>query len=250
MDLLQPNLLCFVLVLTRVGAFFFTAPVFSWQSIPMTVKLTLTVFVSVFFASIFVNPAMQKSYSALEAFLLIAAEAVYGLALGLVAACLFGAVKIAARICEREMGLSMANILDPMTDESGEPLGVLMEMVFILLFLAANGHHVFLMALSRSYETFPIGSIPSIDKLTASVATAGSTMLILGLRISAPILAAFLLLMVVLAFLARVAPETNILFLSLPLKIGMGLVMVAIFLPFIGSFVTEFTEWLNKLIPL
>jgi flagellar biosynthetic protein FliR len=125
-----------------------------------------------------------------------------------------------------------------------------MEMVFILLFLAADGHHVLWIALARSYETFPIGSLPAIDKLTASITEAGSTMLILGLRMSAPILAAFLLMMVVLAFLARVAPETNILFLSLPLKVGMGLLMVGIFLPFIGNFVSEFVHWLNKLIPL
>lgn len=250
MELLEPNLLCFVLVLTRVGAFFFSAPIFSWESIPTTIKLTLTIFVSAFFASVVVNPGLPGSYTALEAGLMIGGEAIYGLALGLVASYIFGAVRIGAQICEQEMGLSMANILDPMTEESGEPLGILMEMIFILLFLAADGHHVFLMTLSRSYETFPAGSIPAIDKLTASIAAAGSTMLILGLRMSAPILAAFLLMMVVLAFLARVAPETNILFLSLPLKVGMGLVMVGIFLPFVGSFVTEFTQWLNKLIPL
>jgi len=250
MELLEPNLLCFMLVLTRVGAFFFSAPIFSWQSIPTTIKLTLTIFVSAFFASVAVNPVLPGSYTALEAGLMIGGEAIYGLALGLVASYIFGAVRIGAQICEQEMGLSMANILDPMTEESGEPLGILMEMIFILLFLAADGHHVFLMTLSRSYETFPAGSIPAIDKLTASIAAAGSTMLILGLRMSAPILAAFLLMMVVLAFLARVAPETNILFLSLPLKVGMGLVMVGIFFPFIGSFVTEFTQWLNKLIPL
>jgi len=250
MDLLEPNLLCFLLVFARVGAFFFAAPIFSWQSIPTTVKLTLTIFVSLFLTGAVSHPGLPRSYSALEAGLMMSGEVIYGLALGLVAFYIFGAVKVGARICEREMGLSMASILDPMTQEQGEPLGILMEMIFILLFLAANGHHVFLVTLSRSYETFPIGSIPAIDKLTASIATAGSTMLILGLRISAPILAAFLLLMVVLAFLARIAPETNILFLSLPLKVGLGLIMVGIFLPFIGNFVTEFAEWLNKLIPL
>ena len=123
-------------------------------------------------------------------------------------------------------------------------------MLYKLLILAADGHHLLLIALARSYETFPIGSLPAIDKLTASITEAGSTMLILGLRMSAPILAAFLLMMVVLAFLARVAPETYILFLSLPRKVAMGLFKVGIYLPFIGNFVSEFVHWLNKLIPL
>jgi len=56
--------------------------------------------------------------------------------------------------------------------------------------------------------------------------------------------------MVVLAILARIAPETNILFLSLPLRVGLGLIMVGIFLPFINQFVMDFAQWINKIMPL
>jgi flagellar biosynthetic protein FliR len=75
-------------------------------------------------------------------------------------------------------------------------------------------------------------------------------MLIHGLKLAAPILAAFMLLMVVLAVLARMVPEMNILFISLPLRVGLGLLMVAIFLPFISSFVGEFAQLMGKLLPL
>ena len=75
-------------------------------------------------------------------------------------------------------------------------------------------------------------------------------MLIHGLKLAAPILAAFLLLMVVLAVLARMVPEMNILFISLPLRVGLGLLMVAIFLPFFSSFVGECARLMGKLLPL
>ena len=142
------------------------------------------------------------------------------------------------------MGLAMAQILDPLSGENSQPLGMLMEMVFVLLFLYANGHHILLKVFSSSYDVFSIGTIPGIEMLFKGIITAGSTMLILGLKLSAPILAAFLLMMVVLAVLARVAPETNILFLSLPLRVGLGLLMVGIFLPFLGAFIREFAGWL------
>ena len=250
MDLLTVKIAGFVLVLTRIGAFFFAVPVFSWQTIPVQIRVSITVFVAVFFSAIIPFPLDGQEVSGVELGVMMASEAIYGLALGYVTAYIFGAVKISARICERQMGLSMANILDPMSGESAQPLGMLMEMIFVLLFLSANGHHIFLMTISKSYETFPMGSVPTINKLTESITTSGTTMLLLGLRMSAPIFAAFLLLMVVLAVLARVAPETNILFLSLPLKVGLGLLMVGIFLPFINNFVKEFTGWLDKLIPV
>jgi len=63
-------------------------------------------------------------------------------------------------------------------------------------------------------------------------------------------LAASMLLMVVLAVLARMVPEMDILFISLPLRIGLGLLMVAAFLPLISTFVGEFAELMGKLAPL
>ena len=144
----------------------------------------------------------------------------------------------------------MAQILDPLTGEQAQPLGMLLEMIFILLFLSANGHHMFLLIISRSYEAFPAGNIPTMAVLASGIIKAGSTLLMAGLRLSAPILAAFLVLMVALAVLARIVPEMNILFISLPLRVGLGLLMAAIFVPFINGFVAEFADWMGKLLPL
>jgi flagellar biosynthetic protein FliR len=144
----------------------------------------------------------------------------------------------------------MAQILDPLTGERAQPLGSLLEMIFILLFLSANGHHLFLMIISRSYDSFPAGSMPTIPVLAQGVINAGSTMLLHALKLAAPTLAAFIMLMVVLAVLARMVPEMNILFISLPLRVGLGLLMVAIFMPFISSFVGEFAKLMGKLLPL
>ena len=103
---------------------------------------------------------------------------------------------------------------------------------------------------SLTTEAFPIGTVPGIAQLVEGVIVAISTMLVLGLKMSAPILASFLLMMVILAILARIAPETNILFLSLPVRVGLGLLMVGIFLPFVNNFIKEFAHWMDKLVPV
>jgi flagellar biosynthetic protein FliR len=107
-----------------------------------------------------------------------------------------------------------------------------------------------MLIISRSYEVFPAGTSPTIPVLTNGVINAGSVMFIAALRLAAPMMGAFLLLMVVLAILARTVPEMNILFVSLPLRVGLGLLMMAIFLPFINGFVSEFAELMGKLLPL
>ena len=250
MALMIEKLLGFVMVLTRISAFFMVLPVFGWKSIPVRIKVALTVLIAVFFSVITPLAIQPKGISVLEAILLIANEAVYGLALGLIVTFVFTAVKFSGRVVERQMGLAMAEILDPLTGERSQPLGSLLEMIFIILFLSANGHHFFLLIISRSCETFPAGSMPTMPVLAGGIIKAGSTMLLLGLRLAAPMLAAFLVLMVVLAVLARMVPEMNILFISLPLRVGLGLLMTAIFLPLINSFVGEFADWMGKLLPL
>jgi len=250
MELMIEKLLGFAMVLTRISAFFMVLPVFGWKSIPVRVKVSIALLLTIFFSMITASAAERGPVSVPEAVFLLLNEATYGLALGLIAFIVFTAVKFSGRVIEREMGFAMAQILDPLTGEQGQPLGMLLEMIFILLFLSANGHHLFLLIISRSYEAFPAGSIPTIAVLTGGIVKAGPVLLVGGLRLAAPMLAAFLVLMVALAVLARIAPEMNILFVSLPLRVGLGLLMAAIFLPLINGFVAEFADWMGKLLPL
>jgi flagellar biosynthetic protein FliR len=127
---------------------------------------------------------------------------------------------------------------------------MLVEIIFILMFLSANGHHLLLMTLSRSYDIYTVGTVPDISQMTTAIVQAGSVMFIAALRLAAPVLAAFLILLVILAVLARCAPEMNILFISLPIRIGLGIFMTMMMMPFINGFVGEFADWMNKILPL
>lgn len=250
MELLSGRLFGFFLVLTRIGAFFASAPVFSWVAIPNRIKVSIAVIMGVFFSSLYICPYNIENTSHLEMGIMMGSEAIYGLAMGYIFMFLFSAAKLAARIIERQMGLAMASVLDPLSGENSQPLGMLIEMIFILLFLISNGHHMLFVTIAKSYESFPLGEIPQIGVLLEGIVVTGSTMLLLGLKLSAPILAAFLLMMVVLAILARISPEANILFLSLPLRVGLGMFMVGVFLPFLVGFIKDFAGWVDKLIPI
>lgn len=250
MELMITKLLGFVLVLTRMSAFFLVVPVFSWKAIPVRIKVSIVLLLSVYFSTIIPSSVHDRQISSLEAILLIGNETIYGFALGLVVVFIFSAVKLSGRIIERQMGFAMAQTLDPMTGERAQPYSILIDMIFILLFLSANGHHLFLLIISHSYEAFPSGSIPTIPFLLDGIVQSSSIMLIASLRLAGPILAAFLLLLVVLAVFARIMPDMNILFISMPFRVGLGLLMGGIFFPFIHQFIGEFSDWMGKLLPL
>jgi len=146
--------------------------------------------------------------------------------------------------------LSMAEVLDPLTEERGQPLGSLLEMIFVIAFLSANGHHLLIRVIQRSYELFPAGKIPTVASLAGNMLEATSMMLVAGLRLAAPMFAALLVLLIALAILARVVPEMDIFFISFPLRIFLGLVMLTAFVPFIDEFVGEMAQLMAKVLPL
>jgi flagellar biosynthetic protein FliR len=250
MDALNDRLFGFLMVLTRVSAFFLLVPVFSWEAIPVRIRVSAAFLLAVFFSMITPVAMDSRHISAMQAVLLTANEVVYGLALGLVVYVLFSVVKLSGHIIEQEMGLSMAEVLDPLTGEPGQPVGSMLEMIFIILFLAANGHHLFLLIIQRSYEVFPPGHTPAISALLGGVIESGSVMLTAGLRLAGPVVAGLLIVLIALAILARVVPEMDIFFISFPLRIGLGLLLIAMFVPLINEFIGEFTRMINKLLPL
>lgn len=250
MDFLEGKILGFVLILTRISAFFAAAPLFSWQAVPLPGKITIALLLSAFFAGLTACPYDAQSLSLIETTLLLCNEFLYGLAMGLVAYCLFIVVRQAGEMIEQQMGLNISSILDPFSDEPGQPIGMLLEMVFVLLIFSTESHHLLLQVLGRSFDHYGPGFVPEASVLVGSIIKASSTLLMLALQLAAPLLAAFLLMMVVLAFMAKVAPESDILFLSLPLRIGVGLIMLAVFIPYLAEFIKTMVLWLSRLMPI
>ncbi len=243
-------LLGFALVLMRVSSFLLVLPVFGSKAIPVQIKAAVAVVLSLFFCTTASIRTDLAGISILGAVLLLAGEAIYGLALGLIVALLFSAVQFSGHVIEQQMGLTMAEIVNPLSDEEAGPLMNFLEMIFLLLFLSANGHHLLLLILSKSYSAFPAGTIPTLDTLVGGVLETGSVMFVAGLRLAAPLLAAFLILVVALALLARLIPEMDIFFISMPAQAALGLFLAAAFMPLIGGFVTEMADWMAKLLPL
>lgn len=249
MDYMIEKLFGLVLVVTRLSAFFLIAPIFSSKTVPVRVRLGTVIMLSLFFAGM-TEPFDASEISNLMAVLLLANEALYGFAVGLIVILIFSAVKVCGRIIEQQMGFSMAETMNPMTNERDQPFAIFLELIFILLFLSADGHHFLIMIISQSFEAFPAGQLPSLEGIFQQVTEAGSLLLTLALRLAGPILTAFLLLLAVLAVCARMLPDMNILFISMPFRVGMGIVMTAFFIPFLNGFVKEFSQWVSRLLPI
>jgi len=247
MDGLLVRVLPYMMLLGRVSAFVGVLPIFSWQVVPMIVRAGIAVLMTVFFGYILPLPQVGAAQGHwLAASVLVVGEIVIGLALGLAVNFVFQAVQQGGHMIVQQMGFAESGIIDPTTGEETETMAVFMETTFILLFLGANGHHLLLRVLGRSYQVFPLGGAPDAAALASGLVAAGSMMLLLALKLAAPALAAFLVLAVVLAIVARVLPDMNVLMESFPLRVGLGLFMAAALVPSLVDLVDEMTTWMSR----
>ena len=249
-DILTGKIFAFIMIVTRLSAFFGVVPIFSMQTTPIRIRAGIIITLAAFFSLLMPTPQSVGDINSLAAIILIAGEIIYGFALGLVIYCIITIVRISARIAERQMGLMMASIIDPLSGADSQPLSMIIEMIFFLLLLSMNAHHLFIKTIFKSFEAFPIGTMPSLVILVEGIIKSGAVMLIMGLKLAAPVLATFIFILVVLAIFAKIAPEMNILMISLPVRVGLGILMAGIFLPFLRLFANDVAMLMDKLLPI
>jgi len=139
----------------------------------------------------------------------------------------YGATQVAGRLLDVQMGFGVASVLSPTTQAPSPVVGSMFGMAFVAVFLALDGHHVLLQALSVSVRTIAPGQV------VESIAWSGllehsSIVFVFGLALAAPVMFALLLADLALAVFARSMPQLNVFILSFALKIVLGLCGLAL----------------------
>jgi flagellar biosynthetic protein FliR len=236
MELILQAFPAFLLVFCRISAFFIVAPVFSSKVFPRLLKLGLAFFVSLI---VFLTIGFDTSITADATYILaIFREILAGLVIGFVAYLFFTIVQTAGGFMDLQMGLAMANIVDPISGITAPIMGNFKFMLMTLVFLSLNGHHYLLKAIMDSYKWLPLDNklfqIYYGGQLTEFLTRTFADTFLLALQVAAPIVVTLFLTDVGLAMLARTAPQYNVFVIGIPIKLLVGLAMLVILIPGFG----------------
>ena len=92
-----------------------------------------------------------------------------------------------------------------------------------------------LQGLAESLQVLPPGGPINIETGGATAASAFTVVFTSAARVAAPAMIALLLTNIALAILARAVPQLNVIMVSFPMTIGIGLVMIGVSLSIIAS---------------
>lgn len=215
-----------MLVSIRIGAILLMTPLFALGGVPPNIR----VLASVGLAAVLVGalavplPAVTTLGQLANAAL---TEAVVGMALAFGVFAAFAAFQLAGRILDMQLGFGVATLIDPSTRTHAPLLGTILNLTALALFFAIDGHHLLIRGIAFSLEQIPPGSrLPQID-ITVLVAQFGA-MFVYAAALAAPVMVTVLLVDVMLSVIARTMPQMNVFIVGLPLKILVGLIVLAI----------------------
>ncbi|MBA5686433.1 flagellar biosynthetic protein FliR [Rugamonas apoptosis] len=220
--------------LTRILGLIAAAPLFGNSAVPVTIKVGLGVLLALIVAP--AVPALPATDPlSLAGLLILAQELLVGLAMGFSIRIVFAAVEMAGEIGSLTMGLGFATFFDPNTQGRSSAISQFLALVATMGFLAVNAHLVLLSALVESFNSLPVSARPLYGGGFKQLADWGSIIFSTGVQLSLPIVAALLITNVALGILTRAAPQLNLFGIGFPITLGVGLLVIAMSLPYLAT---------------
>lgn len=231
----EAQLWLWAVAMVRPGAAFLAAPVFGATFVPVQLRLivALAIGIPAMAATDFVLP--EDGLASVEGVLLIAGEAMAGLAMGFAVQIGFSAAMVAGEVIGNAMGLGFAAMMDPSTGQQSQALSQFLSILGTFLFLAIGGHLALAATVVESYRALPPGDAWISAETMSGLVYFGGVLFAAGLSIALPVGFAIVLVQIVMGMLSRSAPQLNLFAVGFPAALLAGLVLLAIAAPVMGD---------------
>jgi flagellar biosynthetic protein FliR len=236
----------FLLIAFRAGGMFIAAPILGNKSLPQTVKAGLAIILAIILIPSVAQSEIPQIDSIWLLGLLAVKEMLVGFIIGLFFTLLFIGIRMAGNIVGYQIGLMIANVLDPETNSNVSIAGEFWYIVGVLIFLAIDGHHAIISAFNDSYQLVPIGFFNFYGHAGELLIKFTSYAFVIAIKLAAPVMITLFLTTVSLGVVARTVPQMNIFIVGIPIKIGVGFLVMAASLPVFRYIVVNMVHYLDN----
>ncbi len=215
-------------VALRIGAMLMLAPMIGTSMLPARVRLILALALSAAIAPLVPNIAPVTGVDA-ATLLAVARELALGAAIGFIFRLGLEAAAFAGELISQGMGLSFAQMADPLRGAQSPVMGQWFTLVAGLSFFAIDGHLALVRVVFESYALASPGG--SFTHTLDAIPTFAGSMLSAGVALALPIVIAMLVVNIAFGVLARTAPALNPIAIGLPAALLTGFVLLIALIP-------------------
>ncbi|MES2938225.1 MAG: flagellar biosynthetic protein FliR [Pseudomonadota bacterium] len=238
-----PGFLLLVFLLSlRLGAMLLLTPILTAGAVPGPVRGLIVVGLAVALA-LGLPPLEAGDTAALSQLGPLLTAAASELALGALLALgifiAFAAISMAGRLIDVQIGFGIAQVFDPVTRRQIPVLTSAFNQLAVLVFFLADAHHALLRGVAYTLERFPPGRPWPVQDAAPLVAKQMAGLFSLGFALAAPVVVCLLLIELALGVVSRNLPQINMFVIGVPVKIVVGLGLLALWFAGMGDSMTR-----------
>ncbi|HMK63436.1 MAG TPA: flagellar biosynthetic protein FliR [Acidimicrobiales bacterium] len=231
-------IMAFALALVRASAWVVICPPFSYKGIPAMAKIGIALGIAFDAAGRLQHDPMPSTDAAILVQLVV--QVGVGMLLGFVVSLFVSAVAAAGNLVDLFSGLNLPPSIDPLSQQQSPLFGQFYNLVTTALLFTTGAVLIivdgFLHSFSAVGTTFPPTTLGNVTNVLIGDVT---TFFAAAVEIAAPVIVVLFAAQVLLALLAKAAPQINVFVFGFPLQILLALVAVGLALVALPSAVTN-----------
>lgn len=220
-----------ILITIRMFCFFLVVPVFFPNGTPSTVKTGLTLVMAYVLLPGIDYSGIHTINNNMSFIINCMNEAVAGLTLGFITNLCFMSVRVAGNLMDFQIGFSMMTMFDPNSNSNTTLMERLLYWFSIVVFFIVDGHHMLIKSLMESFNVIKLGNFFLSQDSINVIIRVFIEYFGIALKIAIPIVLIIFITDLTLGLIGRTVPQLNLMILSLPIKILIGLAAFSFALP-------------------
>lgn len=229
----------FLWPMCRIAAFVGSSPVLGESTVPVMVKIGISVILTVAISP-FIGPFETIPPDSWAAMIMMAKQIVIGMAMGFSMRIVFAAVNMAGELIGLQMGLSFASFFDPANGGNTSVMSRLLNALAMLIFIAGNGHLILISGLARSFEIVPISDATLQLNGIGLLIEWSTQIFIAGMLIAIPMIVSLLTINLAMGILNRTAQQLSVFAVGFPITLTFSMMLLMVVLPYLNQFLEVF----------
>lgn len=230
----------FIIVSIRMIGLFSWMPGLSDTHVPFRLRMLIAIGLSLVFSITLNTPPYPLTGIALLSLLL--SEYITGVFLGFILKIFLAALETAGTIMSQSMGLSNALVPNLENQEQTSIMNSFLTLAGVTFIFLFDLHHLIFFGVYNSYELIPIGSFNLLQDKTYIITNTLNDSFAYALKFSMPFFIFGNLVYLGMGILNKLIPQIQVFFLSMPLQILVGLLILLFSISFI---LTHFLSYVS-----
>jgi len=241
-----------LLVAMRMTGCIMFNPIFGRRNIPMSVKIGLTLLLSLFVYGLLPQGMTVEINSILMFCVYMIKELAVGFAIGFIINLFLSTLITAGEFMDMQIGLSMSQIYDPGSNVNMPISASILNVMLMMVFFLSNSHITLMRVFVYAGQALPYNELAISPQLFEQLALMLSNILIYAVKMSMPVLAAEIVAEIGVGLIMKAVPQINVFVVNIQLKIIIGFILFVVLIPQFSSFferlLTLMFDQLNNLL--